>query len=75
MNWNSKAPCLGCEDRTIEPNCHMRCEKYIEFQEEMKRANEVQKMMELVDRPLRSHRKSGGKASNVYRNIFRKGRG
>ena len=25
-------PCRNCKDRTIEPiNCHMICEKYLEF--------------------------------------------
>lgn len=26
------APCKNCPDRCVEPNCHMTCEKYLEFQ-------------------------------------------
>lgn len=22
--------CKGCKDRTVEPNCHMTCEKYLD---------------------------------------------
>lgn len=28
----SKAPCLGCSDRSIEPNCHTNCERYAQWQ-------------------------------------------
>lgn len=24
------SPCKGCPDRTVEPNCHTNCEKYLE---------------------------------------------
>ncbi len=27
-----EAPCKNCPDRCVEPNCHMSCPKYIEFQ-------------------------------------------
>ena len=27
-------PCKNCKDRTIEPNCHMTCEKYKQAKEE-----------------------------------------
>ena len=26
-----KAPCLGCESRTVQPNCHMTCERYLQY--------------------------------------------
>ena len=26
-----EAPCQGCEDRTVEPNCHMTCEKFLKY--------------------------------------------
>lgn len=26
------APCKDCPDRVVEPNCHMTCERYKEFQ-------------------------------------------
>lgn len=30
----TSSPCKGCENRTVEPNCHNpdRCEKWAEFQ-------------------------------------------
>lgn len=24
----TRSPCLGCQDRTITPNCHMGCKAY-----------------------------------------------
>ena len=24
-------PCIGCKDRTAEPNCHSLCERYIAY--------------------------------------------
>lgn len=26
------APCKDCPDRVVEPNCHMTCERYKEYQ-------------------------------------------
>ena len=26
------SPCKGCPDRTVEPNCHMTCDKYRAYQ-------------------------------------------
>lgn len=26
------SPCKGCQDRTVEPNCHITCEEYIAYQ-------------------------------------------
>ena len=28
--------CKGCNDRTVEPNCHMTCETYLEQKEKQK---------------------------------------
>lgn len=28
------APCKGCSDCAVEPNCHMSCQKYLDFQQE-----------------------------------------
>ena len=32
--------CQGCEDRTIEPNCHMTCEGYLFRCEKLKKMKE-----------------------------------
>lgn len=37
------APCRGCQDRVVEPNCHMTCERYLAFVEELERIKEEQK--------------------------------
>lgn len=26
-----QSPCLGCDDRVPDPNCHITCEKYIAY--------------------------------------------
>lgn len=31
--------CRGCEDRSITPNCHMTCEKYIRQKELQQEVN------------------------------------
>lgn len=31
--------CKDCRDRTIEPNCHMTCEKYLKAKEKMAGVN------------------------------------
>ena len=31
------APCKGCPNRTVEPNCHMTCETYLAFRAERDR--------------------------------------
>ena len=27
------SPCKGCPDRSVSPNCHMSCERYIAYQQ------------------------------------------
>lgn len=36
-----KAPCLGCTERTVTPNCHGTCERYKEFTAERERVREA----------------------------------
>lgn len=31
------APCKGCTDRVIEPNCHSTCKKYLDYVEQDKK--------------------------------------
>lgn len=67
----TKAPCKGCKDRTIEPNCHMSCTKYIEFAEECKRANDVRKIIseqEFARRALFWPKTN--KASTVFKSVL-----
>lgn len=37
MIRHPESPCLDCPDRCADPNCHMTCEKYIEFDKECER--------------------------------------
>ncbi len=48
----ANAPCKGCPDRTVEPNCHMTCEKYIAFQQECRAMADSR----LEDREYRGYR-------------------
>ena len=34
-----QACCNGCQDRTIEPNCHTTCELYLEYRKELDKRN------------------------------------
>lgn len=70
------APCKNCKDRTIEPNCHMSCVKYIEFTEENKRAREVREMAMQKELPLpRCNLKSHKMSTTFSRIIHSRGRG
>lgn len=40
-----KAPCLGCTERTVIPNCHGACERYKAFTSERELIREI-KMQE-----------------------------
>lgn len=33
--------CYKCEDRTVEPNCHITCEKYAEFLKKNQKRQEI----------------------------------
>lgn len=32
--------CWGCRDRTVEPNCHMTCSRYLEQKELQRKVSE-----------------------------------
>lgn len=36
-------PCYKCEDRTVEPNCHMTCEKYAKLKDEIETLKAIKK--------------------------------
>ena len=40
--------CRGCPDRTVEPNCHLECEKYL--QAKARRAKVMEKRKEHIER-------------------------
>lgn len=35
-----RSPCLYCEERTVEPNCHMTCEEFLAWEEGHKHEKE-----------------------------------
>lgn len=37
MNAPCKVNGVDCPDRTVEPNCHATCKRYLEFDEERKK--------------------------------------
>lgn len=47
-----KAPCLGCHERTVSPNCHGTCERYKEYNEYRIQVREL-KMREHEEEHLR----------------------
>lgn len=51
------SPCKGCPDRTVTPNCHAACERYLAFDAERKRYNEAR----LVERCVTGARLAGQK--------------
>lgn len=53
MSAFRNSPCKDCKDRTVEPNCHTTCEKYLEakaLHDEKKQRIYDAKMKENVDR-------------------------
>lgn len=40
MKTNNRNTCLNCAERTIEPNCHGYCEKYLKAIEEYNKQKE-----------------------------------
>lgn len=54
--------CRGCQERTIEPNCHTTCEKYLAEVEENRRVRELVNKGKQADWYLRqSISRHGGK--------------
>lgn len=37
------APCNGCSDRTVRPNCHSTCERYLAYAAEREKIREARK--------------------------------
>ena len=44
-------PCRGCQDRTLDPNCHdaARCEKWAAFEEKKRQEREARKERAMLD--------------------------
>ena len=54
--------CKGYPDRTVEPNCHMECERYLKAVEEHHRLMELERMEKETDYTLAvmaGHRRRG----------------
>lgn len=51
------APCKGCTDRTIEPNCHMTCERYLSFRGDLDKKKQQKRRKDDIERPIRRYRK------------------
>lgn len=44
-----KSPCLGCPDRSVDPNCHDGCQRYAKFAEYLAEVNEKRRKAERYD--------------------------
>ena len=53
------APCKNCQERTIEPNCHSTCEKYLKYVELCKKFKKEQ----------HDYRRNNYSLGNSYRGI------
>ena len=59
-----QVPCMGCEERSIEPNCHTECRKYLLFEwliaKEKHEAEKEKDLDELHDKLGYRRQKMGG---------------
>ena len=68
-----QAPCLGCTfetGRSVEPNCHMTCEKYLAFDRECKELREKRyKIIEenRIQREIKERRIRLATSGGMYR--------
>lgn len=46
---SASCPCINCEDRTVEPNCHTDCFKYLQFKERRQVIKDEKKKVDLLD--------------------------
>ena len=53
------APCKNCKERTIEPNCHTTCEKYLKYVDMCKEYKEQE----------RNYRRTNYSLGKSYRGI------
>lgn len=51
----SASPCKGCEDRVPYPNCHMTCERYIEWNKRHLEKKEAIRKKELEERDITTY--------------------
>lgn len=65
-----QAPCRGCSDRTIEPNCHMTCERYLAFANDLASSRKKKQEADLLARPI-NHEKRG-RANLAYRALTKR---
>lgn len=59
-----QVPCMGCEERSIEPNCHTECRRYLLFEwliaKEKHEAEKEKDLDELHDKLGYRRQKMGG---------------
>ena len=44
-----KVPCHECKDRTTEPNCHIACERYKEYEAKRELIRDNRAKQKLID--------------------------
>ena len=59
-----QVPCMGCDERSIEPNCHTECRRYLLFEwliaKEKHEAEKEKDLDELHDKLAYRRQKMGG---------------
>ena len=59
-----QVPCMGCDERSIEPNCHTECRRYLLFEwliaKEKHEAEKEKDLDELHDKLGYRRQKMGG---------------
>lgn len=75
-DYSFDGPCKGCKDRTVEPNCHTDCPRYLEWRKGVderreKRRAFIQKRDTIGERQLRrTWRKQRYGASQKRTKVF-----
>ena len=70
------APCKGCQDRVIEPNCHITCIRYNEFVKQSEQYREEKyKAIEAnrIQNEIENRRKKLAATGQMYRKKKRHG--
>lgn len=56
----TEVPCMFCEDRTVEPNCHSTCSAYADFRKRVEQLNKIEDLENAVNyynAPMRANQK------------------
>lgn len=49
------SPCKDCKERTVTPNCHNTCEKYLSWKKKLHEISEAEKLQSFLDSRQKKH--------------------